>query len=213
MYIKIYFKDKPLFLTDIITPELEPYRHHDDAVYMDEFSSPSLNSMIHEMKSEKIHAGIFLHEDPEKLKLAFMKKFTVIQTGGGLVRNDQGEYLLIYRRQKWDLPKGKLDKGETIEECAVREINEETGLTNLSIEKHLINTYHTYDENGKHILKENWWYLVHAAGPQQITPQTEEDITEVKWVKPGEIEPYTLNSMPSILDVLSASGLITSVSL
>ena len=207
MYLKIYFNNKPLFLTDSITPELEPYRHHDDAVFMDEFSSPGINSMVHEMNVEKVHAGIFLHNDLEALKKAFFRKFKIIKTGGGLVRNDAGEYLLIFRRAKWDLPKGKLDIGETLEACALREINEETGLINLSIEKHLINTYHTYDENGKHILKENSWFLVNAAGEQHIQPQIEEDITEAKWVNPSDLKPYTLNTMPSILDVLQAGGL------
>src|SRR5688572_95885 len=208
MYIKIYFNDKPLFLTDNITAELEPYKHHDDAVFMDELSSPGINSMIHEMKTEKVHAGIFLNENLEALKHAFFKKFLVIRTGGGLVVNDNDEYLLIFRRGKWDLPKGKLDEGETIEECTIREINEETKLVNLSIKKHLINTYHTYDENGKHILKENCWFLVHAGGEQYPEPQLEEDITEVKWVKPGELDAYITNTMPSIIDVLRAGGLL-----
>jgi 8-oxo-dGTP pyrophosphatase MutT (NUDIX family) len=208
MYIKIYFNDKPLFLTDSITPELEPYKHHDDAVFMDELSSPAINSMIHEMKTEKVHAGIFLHENLEALKHAFFKKFLLIQTGGGLIENDHGEYLLIFRRGKWDLPKGKLDPGETLEECTIREINEETKLVDLSIKKHLINTYHTYDENGKHILKENCWFVVHARGEQHPEPQLEEDITDLKWVRPGKLEACTNNSMPSILDVLRAGGLI-----
>ena len=81
-------------------------------------------------------------------------------------------------------------------------------LVNLSIKKHLINTYHTYDENGKHILKENCWFLVHAAGEQYPEPQLEEDITEVKWVKPGELDAYITNTMPSIIDVLRAGGLL-----
>jgi 8-oxo-dGTP pyrophosphatase MutT (NUDIX family) len=208
MYIKIYFNDKPLFLTDAVTEELEPYKHHDDAVFMDELSSPAINSMIHEMKTEKVHAGIFQNENLDALKHAFFKKFLVIRTGGGLVVNDNDEYLLIFRRGKWDLPKGKLDEGETIEECTIREINEETMLVNLSIKKHLINTYHTYDENGKHILKENCWFLVHAAGEQYPEPQLEEDITEVKWVKPGELDAYITNTMPSIIDVMRAGGLL-----
>jgi 8-oxo-dGTP pyrophosphatase MutT (NUDIX family) len=207
MYIKIYFNDKPLFLADSISPYLEQFRHHDDAIYMDEFSSPAVNSMIHEMKAENIHAGIFLHEDLDALKKAFFRKFKLIQTGGGLVRNDVGDYLFIFRRNKWDLPKGKLDEGETIEECAVREINEETGLVNLSIEKHLVNTYHTYDENGKHILKENIWYLVQATGEQHPAPQLEEQITEIKWVNAADLGNYLANTMPSIVDVVNAAGL------
>ncbi|RYG31964.1 MAG: NUDIX domain-containing protein, partial [Chitinophagaceae bacterium] len=204
MYIKIYFNDKPLFLADEVTPELEPYRHHDDAVYMDEFSSPAINSMIHEMNTPEVHAGIFVHPNLEELKKGFFKKFKLIQTGGGLITNDEGEYLFIFRRNKWDLPKGKLDDGETIEECTLREINEETGLINLSIKKHLINTYHTYDENGKHILKENCWYLVHAAGEQHPEPQLEEQITEIRWANRNALTPYLSDTMPSIVDVIDS---------
>src|SRR5688572_28372696 len=110
MHIKVYFNDKPLYLADEVTPELEPYKHHDDAVFIDEFSSPGIKSMIHEMRLEKVHVGIFLHKDLEELKKAFFKKFQVIQAAGGLVTNDSGNLLFIYRRGKWDLPKGKLDK-------------------------------------------------------------------------------------------------------
>ncbi|RYF96347.1 MAG: NUDIX domain-containing protein [Chitinophagaceae bacterium] len=208
MHIKIYFNDKPLFLADAVTEELEPYRHHDDTVFMEELSSPAVNSMIHEMKAQQIHAGLMVYPDLEAMKHAFFKKFILIKTGGGLVHDENGDYLLIFRRGKWDLPKGKMDPGETIENCALREINEETGLKNLSIERHLVNTYHTYDENGKHILKENWWYLVKAEGQQLITPQTEEDITEVKWVKANEIAAYMENSMPSIIDVMKSASLL-----
>ncbi len=210
MYIKIYFNSKPLFLADSVSPDLEEYRHHDDTVLMDELSAPAVNAMIHEMKADRIHAGLFIHPDLEAMKQAFFRKFQLIQTGGGLVQNDQGNYLLIFRRGTWDLPKGKLDPGEAIEDCALREINEETGLSNLTITRKLLNTYHTYDENGKHILKENWWYLVRASGEQHIVPQEEEDITEVKWVTKAEIPSYMKASMPSIIDVMAAAGLMSS---
>jgi len=109
--------------------------------------------MIHEMELQKIHAGIFLHTNLEDLKKAFWKKFTIVQAAGGLVINKNKEVLMIFRRGKWDLPKGKLDKGETLEECAVREVEEETGLKNISLHKHLLTTFHTYHESGKFILK------------------------------------------------------------
>lgn len=208
MYIKIYFGDKPLFLATEITPDIEPFAHHDDAILVDEFSAPAVNSMIHEMKLEKIHAGIFLHNDLEELKKAFWKKFKILQTAGGLVYNEKGEFLIIFRRGKWDLPKGKLDKGETLEECALREVNEETGLSNLTIEKPLVTTYHTYDENGKHILKENHWYIMQTNGNQKLTAQTEEDITAVQMADPKDIASFTDNTFPSILEVFKAAGLI-----
>ena len=208
MHIKIYFNDKPLFLTDEITPEIEPYAHHDDAVLIDEFSTPGVNSMIHEMRQEKIHAGIFVHHNLPELEKTFRKKFTLVQAGGGLVLNDAGALLMMLRRGKWDLPKGKLDPGETLEACAVREVQEETGLTNVILEKPLIVTYHTYDESGKHILKESHWYLLKAPGKQALIPQSEEQITQLKWVPAAEVKQYVNNTFPSIIDVLQKGGFL-----
>ncbi len=202
MYIKIYFNDKPLFLCDEINSEINGYAHHDDAVFIDEFSNAAVNSIIHEMRLEKVHAGIFYHHDLEKLKKAFWKKFLVVQAGGGVVINGEKEILFIFRRGKWDLPKGKLDKGEEIEACAIREVKEETGLTQVFVNKFLMTTYHTYDENGKHILKESHWYVMKAPSREQLVPQQEEQITELKWVAEKDIPALLKNTFPSVVDVL-----------
>ncbi len=202
MYIKIYFNDKPLFLCDQINSELESFVHHDDAVFIDELSSPAVNSMIHEMQSVKIHAGIFLHEDLEKLKQAFWKKFIIIQAGGGLIENEHQEILFMIRRGKWDLPKGKLDSGESIEECALREVTEETGLTGVALKEFLLTTYHTYSENGKHILKESYWYRMLSNSREKLVPQSEEDIQEVKWLKRENLQEVWNNTYPSVKEVI-----------
>ncbi|HEY4062078.1 MAG TPA: NUDIX domain-containing protein [Puia sp.] len=207
MYIKIYFNDKPLFLCDALNDEINVYAHHDDAVLIDEFSPPAVNSMIHEMRQEKIHAGIFVHKDLATLKKAVWKKFILHQAGGGLVHNENAEYLFMFRRGKWDLPKGHLDKGETLEQCAIREVGEETGLTKVELGAALITTWHTYDENGKHILKETHWYRMKAAANAQIRPQQEEQITALKWVGEKDMAPILKNTFPSIIDVLRAAGL------
>lgn len=206
MHIKIYFNEKPLFLTDSITPEIEPFAHHDDAVLIDEFSHGGINSMIHEMRQEKVHAGIFLHNNVEEVKKALWKKFILVKAGGGLVINEANELLFIFRRGKWDLPKGKLDDGETLEECAVREIQEETGLQQVELKKHLVTTWHTYDESGHHILKETAWYLLSAAKNQTLKPQTVEQITKIEWVNPADVNKYASNTFPAIIDVLAAAG-------
>jgi 8-oxo-dGTP pyrophosphatase MutT (NUDIX family) len=207
MYIKIYFNDKPLFLCDQLDDELNVYAHHDDAVLIDEFSPPAVNSMIHEMRQEKVHAGIFVYKDLVTLKRAFWKKFLIIQAGGGLVKNEKDQFLFMLRRGKWDLPKGKLDKGETLEQCAIREVGEETGLHDVRLDGPLLITYHTYNESGKHILKESHWYRMIAAPGQSFTPQQEEQITELRWVAAGEMAPLLRNTFPSILDVLHTAGL------
>ena len=202
MYIKIYFNDKPLFLCDALEEAIEPYVHHDDAVFIDELDAHTVKSMIHEMQQEKVHAGVFLYPDLEELKKAFFKKFVLILAAGGLVENENGEWLLIHRRGKWDLPKGKLDKGEKLEACAVREVEEETGLKKVKLQKPLCITWHTYHEGTRFILKESHWYTMKVAGKQSLVPQTEEDIHEVKWVKPSGIDEYLGLSFPSVTDVL-----------
>jgi 8-oxo-dGTP pyrophosphatase MutT (NUDIX family) len=218
MYIKIYFNDKPLFLADGMTDEIQGYAHHDDAILIDEFSHPAVNSMIHEMRREKVHAGIFIHSDLTTLKKAFWKKFNLIQAGGGLVDNGKQAYLFMFRRGKWDLPKGKLDAGETLEQCAVREVGEETGLSAVQLASPLLITYHTYDENGKHILKETHWYRMSVSGHHVEIPmpdervakfQQYEAITEIVWADKEKIAELTKNTFPSIIDVLKAADLLT----
>jgi 8-oxo-dGTP pyrophosphatase MutT (NUDIX family) len=218
MYIKIYFNDKPLFLTDGMTDEIQGYAHHDDAILIDEFSHPAVNAMIHEMRREKVHAGIFVHSDLATLKKAFWKKFNLVQAGGGLVNNEAQAWLFMFRRGKWDLPKGKLDAGETLEQCAVREVGEETGLSAVHLDSPLLITWHTYDENGKHILKETHWYRMSVSGDQAAIPvpdqriakfQADEAITWIIWADKERIAELTKNTFPSIIDVLKAAGLLT----
>ena len=202
MHIKIYFSDKPLYLCDDIDQEIAPYVHHDDAVFIDEFSTPAIKSMIHEMKLDKIHAGILYHTNLEELKKAVFKKFNVIVAAGGLILNPSKDILFIFRRGKWDFPKGKLDPGETLDKCAVREVKEETGLQHVRLIEPLLVTYHAYDENGKHMLKETHWYLMHAAGDQPMTPQHDEDIEDLKWVSKKDLDKYFRHTYPIIKDII-----------
>src|SRR5438034_5163464 len=125
MYIKIYFGEKPLFLCDSIDEQIQPYVHHDDAVFIDELNSHTVKSMIHEMEQPHVHAGVFYHEDLDELKKIFLKKFSLVVAAGGIVKNENAEVLMIFRRGRWDFPKGKLDRGEKLEDCAVREVEEE----------------------------------------------------------------------------------------
>lgn len=204
MYIKIYFNDKPLFLCDAVDEVLQPFIHNDDAVFIDELNTHTVKSMIHEMELEKIHAGVFYHPDLEELKKAFYKKFTIVLAAGGLVLNEKKQILMIHRRGKWDLPKGKLDKGEKLEDCAVREVEEETGLQKVKLLSPLLITWHTYHEGARFILKESHWYNMKVSGEQKLVPQTEEDIHAIKWVTPEEAEKLFPECFPSVVDVIKA---------
>lgn len=137
-----------------------------------------------------------------------MEKKTII-AGGGLVLNDAGELLMIYRRGKWDLPKGKLDEGETIEECAVREVEEETGISGIERGQLISIGYHEYFDRHlqEEMIKETHWYAMRVKGKQDLIPQTEEDITEVKWVKGEELENCLLDSYPNVVELIRKAGM------
>jgi 8-oxo-dGTP pyrophosphatase MutT (NUDIX family) len=202
--VKIYFNNKPLFITNQITKELEEYLHHEETVFIDEFNIHTVKAMLHEMELPKIHAGVFLHEDVDAVLKSFKKKLVWIKAAGGLIHTEDDYLLLISRRGKWDLPKGKLDENEEMENCAVREVKEETGLTKVEIEKPLCITYHTYHQYGKHILKESHWYLMKADKQPNLVPQLEEDIEKCEWVPVDKLTPYLENTHASILDVVNA---------
>ncbi len=206
MYLKIYINNKPLYLCDELNDPLNLLIHNPDNVFIDELDSHAVKTMLREMQQPKIETGIFLHNDIEKLKKAFFKKFEIIQAGGGLVQNEHKEILMIFRRGFWDLPKGKLDEGETLEECAVREVKEETGLKTIQLKKLLTVTYHSYNLGTHHILKESHWYNMRGNSAEQLVAQTEEDIHEIKWVKKEDLPLYTHLTYPSILDVLAFAG-------
>ena len=202
MYINIYFGDKPVILCNEIDKELNEILHHPDAVFVDEVSPRAIKSMLHEIKKEEFHAGVIWHSDLEKLKATFFKNFKIIEAAGGIVQNDNKEILFIHRLGKWDLPKGKMEKGETEEACALREVTEETGVKGLHLKKKIGETYHVFDEFGKHFLKISHWYYMTCSSTQTLIPQTVEDITEVKWVKTMDIKEPMEDTYPSIKDIM-----------
>ncbi len=204
MYIKVYFNKKPLFLCDDLETSLQPFLHHDDTIFIDELDSHTVKTMIHEMQEEPVHAGIFFHRDLEELKKEFFKKFSLVKAAGGFVLNPQNEVLLIFRRGRWDLPKGKYEKDETPEACAVRETEEETGVKNLQIVTPLLTTHHTYHEGSRFILKETSWFKMKCKGEQVLIPQVSEDISQLKWVSGDDIGNYKDKTYPSVVDVLDA---------
>ena len=132
-----------------------------------------------------------------------MNKKKII-AAGGLVENEKGEILMMFRRGFWDLPKGKLDEGESIETCAVREVQEETGLQNVQLIYFLCKTYHEYFDKwiNEDVIKESWWYLMKSSSLEKLIPQTEEDIEKLIWVDKKEMDKYLGNTYPSIKEVI-----------
>ncbi|MCE2704794.1 MAG: NUDIX hydrolase [Bacteroidota bacterium] len=129
-----------------------------------------------------------------------------IIAGGGVVVNENNQVLFIYRRKKWDLPKGKLDPGEDIKACAIREVMEETGIRNLTIGNLIIVTTHSYEENGMNMQKETHWFEMKASTVDNstLTPQLEEDIEKIEWVSPENLEEYLSETYTTIQQVLNS---------
>ena len=199
----IYFNNKPLYLVTKISGEIEDYLHQKETLFIDELNEHTVRTMISELQQPQFYRGVFLHSNVDELLYAFKQHFTVIQAGGGLIYTDDGYVLLIFRRGKWDMPKGKLDEGETIEACALREVQEETGISKVALVKPITITYHTYHENDAYILKESHWFFMKAASKENLTPQTEEDIEKCEWVSFTNLTPYIDNMHASVKDVLT----------
>ena len=145
-------------------------------------------------------ARIFLKE--------IAKSVTLIKAAGGLVENEYDEYLFIYRNGKWDLPKGKIEKQEGTREAAVREVEEECGIKVSKLEDKICKTYHSYIYKGDVVLKKTYWFNMRCKGQNNLKPQKEEGITDVRWFKKEDISPIVENTFPSIMDVLVKEKLV-----
>lgn len=126
----------------------------------------------------------------------------LIKAAGGLVSNEGDKYLFIFRNGKWDLPKGKLDKGENTRVAAIREVQEECGIHIDSSGKKICNTYHIYEINGVQVLKKTSWYRMRADKQKKLVPQLEEGITDARWLAAGDFMMVRQNTYPLIRDLL-----------
>jgi 8-oxo-dGTP pyrophosphatase MutT (NUDIX family) len=152
--------------------------------------------IIDGVKQQKLDL-VIIAPQPLNVLTQFKTQIRVIQAGGGLVQNPDGHYLFIYRRGKWDLPKGKKEDNENIEECALREVEEEAGINGLHNPVHLCNTYHIYKEDNEFVLKETVWYNMQAP-MQSLTPQAEEGIKKAEWMDKSQMRRIYANTYPSI---------------
>lgn len=153
-------------------------------------------------KEQKAMEVCFHSDHPSADWKAFQSLFTYIAAAGGLVQNEKDELLFIKRLGKWDLPKGKVESGEDIKTAAIREVEEECGISNIKVTQELPSTFHMYVLKEEIIFKETFWFAMQTDFQKALTPQTEEDITEVRWVYPKQMEEQLKNTYPSISGLL-----------
>lgn len=202
MQIKIFSGEKPILLTD--ETRSADLSEKDDIIFYEAHQAVNAPALVENLKDKKKTEAIITGTDVAAIKQSFFDQFTIIEAAGGVVQNASKEILFIFRREKWDLPKGKMEAGETPEICAEREIAEETGVQKLILKKKIGETYHIYREKETDILKISHWYYFTTTDDRVLTPQAEEDITEAKWIQTQNIKEPMDNTYESIREIMRA---------
>ena len=198
--IKIYFDDRIVILTD---KNIKRSSNNNNRMYVFE-NKKTLAKRLDRFKESDDAYLYIIHPDLDELFGCVTECFKYIEAAGGLVTLPDGRILLIKRLGKWDLPKGKAKKGESLQETAIREVMEECGLeTSPKITADLAHTFHTYYRNGIHVLKHTAWFSMRYGGQDHtLYPQFEEDITEAVWMPKNRLGIVLQNTYESIRQVL-----------
>ncbi|MCH7400887.1 NUDIX hydrolase [Belliella kenyensis] len=211
--MKIFINDKPV---DLLTPQELPKDRTFECIYENPKDLPTsanfhddvlitnpskdiiikLLYLLRTRKLKNLDSVVLVSTDVEELKRFVKSRFTIIKAAGGVVKKGEN-VLFIHRLGKWDLPKGKFEKGETPAECAVREVEEECAIT-VKLGEEICKTWHTYTHNRKSILKKTYWYAMDSLNDSKMKPQKEEGIEDIKWLTHQEAKVALVNSYPSM---------------
>ena len=197
---KVFFNRKFIEFTNEIVA-------HDDTnpFFYIKFSNAKL--IVTALKSKKVKGVYLYHPNKKKLLEHFLKRFPLIQAAGGVVQHANSKILFIYRNNKWDMPKGRVEKNETITDGALREVMEETGVRDLILKKPLSITYHIFSRNGKYKLKKTYWYLMYTNYKGPLIPQVEEGILQAVWRTPDQVPEMMKNAYENIKILIEDLGL------
>ena len=201
---KVFFNQKPLILTDKIH-----YISDTEPLLFIKYSS--VTQIIKALKSSKNSKVFLYHKDMNKLWKGFKKKFPIVEAAGGLVKRTDNKLLFIFRNNKWDLPKGGVEKKELIIDAAIREVTEETGVGDIIVEKKISETYHIFKKGKRFRLKKTYWFKMSTTYMGKTNPQTEEGIEKTKWVSNKNIQDILNDAFENIriivLEVLKNDAL------
>ncbi len=191
---KVFINDKTIYLVKKTTytesPTMMMHQYQSKQLLWEVFKNFKDNNQLHDL--------VIYGMKKKKLLKKFISLFKFIEAGGGLVKNKNGQYLFIFRRGRWDLPKGKTESFESMKKTALREVQEECGINELQIVKKIFDTYHIYERKGQWIIKKTYWYEMFHHGNEQPVPETTEDITKAVWVEKEEIEKLMENTFKSV---------------
>ena len=187
---KVFVKDAPLILTHTLTET-----NSQDYFLL---NGAAIQEAIEALATKRRKKAFIYHPNHEEILKKFTKKIPLEIAAGGVVTNKEGRVLFIFRNNKWDLPKGKLEKGESLEAAALREVEEETGVKGLKLENHLKTTYHIFKARGRYKLKEVHWYAMKTSYTGKLKGQKSEGIAKVKWMGPKKIKKALENSYVNI---------------
>jgi len=195
---KVFVNDNPIIFTDSVLDIKKNNSYHYDLI--------NINEIIHRLKHDKITETTLFCDNFDKMWQDFIQKIKPIYAAGGLVTNTNNDYLLIYRLNKWDLPKGHLEKDENEGIAAIREVEEECGIKALKIEYKLLDTFHIIMKQNSYKLKVVHWYKMTTTDTNKPQPQLEEDITEAVWKNKKETKELLAKSYANIQLVLEADN-------
>ncbi len=211
--MKIFVNDKPLEILNFEELDTAKAFEHsyknldeipEDVEWEEDvvFYEPSQDAVIRILylmrtrKMKKLDSVTLVTADKKVLKEFVKSRFLIIKAAGGIV-SKKDKILMIYRLGKWDFPKGKFDKGETPEDCAKREVEEECNVK-VKLGAHICNTWHTYTQNRRSILKKTYWYAMESVNDNGMKPQVEEGIDEIRWLSESDAKTALINSYPSM---------------
>jgi len=201
---KVFFNQKPLILTN----EIQDFSDNEPLLFI---KYTSVAQIIKALKSSKNRKVFLYHKDIDKLWKSFKKKFPVVEAAGGLVERTDNKLLFIFRNNKWDLPKGGVEKKELIIEAAQREVVEETGVSDLIVQKQLSETFHIFKKGKRFRLKKTYWFKMSTSYMGKTKPQTEEGIKKTEWVSKEKIDEILNDAFENIriivLEVLKSNTL------
>ena len=192
---KVFFNQKPLILTN----EIQEFSDTEPFIFIKYSNSSQIIKALKSTKNSKVY---LYHKNFDKLWKTFTKQFPVIEAAGGLVERTDNKLLFIFRNNKWDLPKGGVEKNELIIEAAKREVTEETGVADLIVQNKLSETYHIFKKGKRYRLKKTYWFRMSTNYTGHLQPQIEEGILKAEWISKDGIKDFLNDAFENIRTIV-----------